>query len=60
MQVPAHSHWECQEPQLSAPFPGHAQGCVCKEQPDAFLFAELPVGTSKTGDSADVLVVMSL
>ena len=34
MQVPAQSHWECQEPQLSAPFPGHAQGCVCKEQPE--------------------------
>ena len=29
MQVLARSHWECQEPQLSAPFPGHVSGlCV--------------------------------
>ena len=29
MQVPARSHWGCQEPQLSAPSPGHVSGlCV--------------------------------
>ena len=26
MRVLARSHWECQEPQLSAPFPGHVSG----------------------------------